>query len=177
MDTATMRSVFKTKPMRGKSKVYVVKYGLGYYSPNPLPHFSVTVDAPDTYNVTTGCAHDDVLKKYPDMQDIVDLHRSDVYGVPMYPVANSWYWFTSYDGRGIETYAHQRFHTMTPQQRAEKYLRAPAGYLDDMPTFRMMGGDYSYPAEYVAKVEALRPVWKAEADHVIAKYGLEGWEG
>lgn len=168
-----MRSIMHERPMK-RSISYKVVYGLQYLSGNKLPYFSVTVDAPDKMNVSTGASHDDVLKYHRDMKDIVALHLSDVYGEPMHSFSNAWYQLSEYDGRGVSYYPHQEGYSLTPQQRAEKYLRAPAGYLDDVPTFKMTGE--IYPVEFSERVEALREGWKREADLVIDKYQLYGWD-
>lgn len=168
-----MRSVMHSRSMnRNKNSAYRVNYGLHYIQGNSLPcFFSVTVEAPDHMNVTTGCAHDDVLAKHPDLSDIVALHLSDTDGVPMHALENAWYWWSDYEGRGAFPRGdHDRLDILA------KHLRVTRAEVDalDLPTFRMSGAEI--PAEFVAYIDAQRERWKAEADAAIDKYDLHGWD-
>jgi len=39
-----------------------------------------------------GCIHDDIIKHFPKLQPLVDIHLSDENGVPMHAYANAGYW-------------------------------------------------------------------------------------
>jgi hypothetical protein len=52
------------------------------------PYFSVTGETEHS----GGCLHDEILKSRPDLQPLVDLHLSNLDGVPMHAEANGWYW-------------------------------------------------------------------------------------
>lgn len=165
-----MKSVFRSRSMnKNPDSLYRVRFGLDYLRPNPLPHFSVTVTAPEYLDVATGCAHGDVLAQYPDLADIVALHGSSVTGVPMYALANAWYWWSDYDGRGTH-------HVRNRLDVLADHLRVSREEVDalDLPRVRMAGDEY--PAEFVAYVDAQRERWRHEADAVIDKYGLHGWD-
>lgn len=59
-----------------------------YIKGNSAPYFSVT-------GFTTGicgCCHEDLLKRWPELRPIIDLHLSDDTGMPMYAVENGYYW-------------------------------------------------------------------------------------
>lgn len=51
-------------------------------------HFSITADGLHR----CGCLHDEILKYRPDLKPLVDIHLSDLDGVPMHAEANGWYW-------------------------------------------------------------------------------------
>ncbi len=39
-----------------------------------------------------GCIHDDIIKHFPQLQPLVDIHLADEEGVPMHAYANAAYW-------------------------------------------------------------------------------------
>lgn len=60
--------------------------------------FSITADIYeagkrkiDKNFIAGGCCHDEILKAYPEFKIFVDLHLCDYNGVPMYAVANGYY--------------------------------------------------------------------------------------
>lgn len=166
-----MKTIMHTRSMnRNPQSDYRVRYGLHCIARNGRPYFSVTVEAPDRMHVSTGAAHDDVLKRRPDMADIVALHLSSVTGEPMHALANAWYWWGDSEGRGTNLRpGRDRLDALARHLRID---RADVDALD-LPTFRMAGDEY--PAEFVAFVDAQRERWQREADAVIEKYGLHGW--
>jgi hypothetical protein len=40
----------------------------------------------------SGCIHDEIIKHFPQLQPLVDVHLSDEDGVPMHAYANAGYW-------------------------------------------------------------------------------------
>jgi hypothetical protein len=139
-----------------------VHYGLRAFD-HQAPYFAVTADVWDTrYRAgdpdSAGQNHEIVSAVFPHLRDMIALHMSNIDGVPMHAIENGWFWFSDFDGG----FTPSTWRELSPAQRAEDYLRAPAGYFDGVVT----------KDEFVAKIDELRPVWKAEADAAIARHGL-----
>jgi len=59
-----------------------------------------------------GCCHDEILQLRPDLQPFVDLHLSDMEGVPLHAVANGMY----HINEGMEQDKFCALYRVTPQQ-------------------------------------------------------------
>lgn len=76
----------------GKSMQLSVAGGLHYIKGNKAPCFSVTATLYENRrDVAGGCMHEDVLRHFPDLADLVALHLSSIDGAPMYGVENGFY--------------------------------------------------------------------------------------
>lgn len=93
-----------------------------------------------------GAAHDDVLRAFPALADIVALHLCDMDGAPMHAVANGWYWYEQGD-----------------LEQTARHLRVSVA---DLP----VGADRD---TFTAFVDAQRDRWAAEAAAVRIKYDLD----
>jgi hypothetical protein len=75
-----------------------VRAELVHLDGNSSPYFSITgeVDRQAKNNrwmqEKCGCIHDDIIKHFPKLQPLVDIHLSDENGVPMHAYANAGYW-------------------------------------------------------------------------------------
>lgn len=130
---------------------------------NRAPYFSVGADlyasrrafelGSEEAIIAGGCMHDEVLAAFPDLAPIVAMHLAWTdNGEPMHAVANAWYWYGSYDGKG--THLNQYRDTgRTDYDVACSHLRVEsiAGPHDRASLERWIDAE-------------LRPQWQAEAD-------------
>lgn len=138
----------------GLAKI-VIDYGLKTIG-DQSPYFTVTADLyeprpsglylkePDA----GGCLHQEVLLACPELKPLVDLHLSDIDGVPMYPKANPIYWFKNGGDKTTEILC--------------KYLRATTEEIADIKTVE----------ELDAFIDTLYPRWKEEAEAAIKQFNL-----
>lgn len=98
-----------------------------------------------------GCIHDEILKHFPEMNDIISLHLSDTDGIPMYAVENGYYHYTN--GNDYKTYLR----LSDKDINRLKEMEANSGANKDT---------------FTAFVKTMLPKWKREADAVISKYNL-----
>lgn len=64
---------------------------LSWLRGNAKPYFSLTAEGRDHGSEFGGCCHDEILKHWPDLKPLADLHLSDIDGIPMHAEANGWY--------------------------------------------------------------------------------------
>jgi hypothetical protein len=92
-----------------KRKVYALG-GLHYLKGNSAPHFTLTIaswrrERGHWQEDSFGCAHDELLKLWPDLAPLAALHLSDwPSGAPMHAAANGLYWLNGYAGGLGERY-------------------------------------------------------------------------
>lgn len=65
---------------------------LSWHKGNAKPHFSLTATGQDHGSEFGGCCHNEILKHWPDLKSLADLHLSDVDGTPMHALENGFYW-------------------------------------------------------------------------------------
>jgi hypothetical protein len=89
---------------------------------------------------------------------IIERAPSDETGAPMHAVANGWYWYADFDGKGTNLYP-QRADVFDDAARARRaYLRVDPS---DLPVDMTR-------EQFEEFVETLRPQWQLEADDAIA---------
>jgi hypothetical protein len=71
---------------------------------------------------SSGCIHDDIIKHFPQLQLLVDLHLADEDGVPMHAYANAAYW-SGHDGFGKQS------------SELAKHLRVTKDQANEMTTY------------------------------------------
>lgn len=74
-----------------------VRISLGDYDKNGICDWSITADIYEKRRngrfvwCVSNCCHDEILKYFPEFKPFVNLHLSNHYGQPMYPVENGFY--------------------------------------------------------------------------------------
>lgn len=117
---------------------------------NSKPYFTITGEMKDC----CGCIHDEIMKYHPEFKDLIDMHLSDIDGIPMHCVENGWYWMgkTKWEPANVKNIAR---HFRIDEKTAEELI--------EMET----------KEELIAWVETMKPVWKKEAEAVIKKHDLK----
>ena len=58
---------------------------------NGFEEFAITGSYRNKTDEISGCIHDKIIKHFPEFKIFIDLHLSDHKGMPMYAVANGFY--------------------------------------------------------------------------------------
>lgn len=75
---------------------------------------------------TGGCIHKTILKHYPNFKVFVDLHLSDLKGIPMHFVANGFYFITEFLKRNDYSLEIIQNHFRIDRNEAKKLCRLVA---------------------------------------------------
>ena len=173
--------------------------GLHYLKGNKTPYFALTGElldltirrSRDEQIITCGCMHEELLKHFPDLADLVAMHLSDMDGTPMHAEANGWYWleasFPNPKSRyhGGNAMAHYGGEWRKPT-KAEcltvfaEHCRIPVFEAEIIRTTcrtadaaRQEDGGPGARATWAKLCEQMNPRWKMEADACIAKHNLQ----
>lgn len=166
---------------KGQLIATVRAYQLG---DNAFPHFSVTgeISTPSERRrgdfQAGGCIHEEILKVWPEVKPLVDLHLCDSpSGEPMHAEANGFYWLAGCvtGGLGEDYHGGSGGWAKTPDECLAilaKHLRLnlPSAEL----AVATVAASNSPKAAFAALVEGLRPRWKAEAAAGLAWLSKEG---
>lgn len=137
-----------------KDGKFIVHGGLHYIKGNHAPYFTLTYDLYDKRGemIAGGAGHDEILKYYPEFQDIADLHLSDIDGIPMHAVENGWYWYggTKWQERDNKILAH---HLRITQENASRL-------------------NFNTKEEFAAYCKKQEKRWKQEAYNCIKRHNL-----
>ena len=84
-----------------------------------------------------GCIHDDIIKHFPQLQPLVDMHLSDEEGVPMHAYANAAYW-AGHGGKEKDTDTLAKHLRVSKDQANEMttYINHHYGEFDKITTAR-----------------------------------------
>ncbi len=183
-------------PTKQESKIVngqllIVEYGLEKIG-DQKPYFTVTGElyhgrVKTREPETCGCIHEEILKAFPGMADIIALHLSDIDGIPMHAAANGYYWLagTIQGGLGQEYHGGNGSNGRTPVEcfnTLKEHLRISD---DETRTIRddvlkaiattpgIKEGLAAGKSRFGEFVESLKPRWKSEAETVISKYHLK----
>lgn len=165
---------------RGKSIRFEVNGQLTQIG-NQSPYFSITANEYENSILQScGCMHEDILKHFPKLQDFVDMHLSDINGIPMHAIANGWYWLLKSLGNNFTDWPGQQ----TPEESFKifcDHLRITERQGRDIQdtilnTIAITPGiDPKFneaKKQFIEIVNAMFPRWKKEADNLISKYSL-----
>lgn len=113
--------------------------------------------------VSCGACGRETERKFPELADLFDFHLRDVDGKPMYEIANGAYFIEHNEKEALAN------HLMISVDEAEKLIALCKGASREG-----IEGELSM---YIHE-NNLHEVWKAKADNLIQKYGLEvSYEG
>lgn len=171
-----------------------VRGGLHFIKANSKPYFSLTCDIYQRgRDVGGGAAHDLILRHFPKLKPLADLHLSDIDGVPMHDASNAWYWVAGADaelGANVEYHGGSGSDKRTPEQCLEIFAKHVRVSLNEargvvamlLYTYRSVsqykrvyeGAGTKLAKEALATwVEHQKPRWKREADECTASLHLK----
>jgi len=168
--------ILRSEGGRARGDRYYKAYGgLHYLKGNSLPHFSLTYEegrrgAHDCE--MCGAAHNEILKRWPDLADLAAMHLSDIDGQPMHAVENGLYWLGGTHWQRPD-YAIAAKHFRISEQMARQLVRDYFGMsFSETAGFLSKGEAAKAKAKLAEWVEAQGPRWKSEAEACITKHGL-----
>lgn len=132
-------------------------------------YFSITADLcidqrfSDGGIFACGCLHDEILEVAPELKPFVDLHLSDLDGVPTHAEANGWYWLAKVAGisqkyepaENADTcFTHFLNHSRLKDWEAREVIDKVQKSKDPRKVWQK-------------QIDGLRPRWKSEADEAL----------
>ena len=126
-------------------------------SENQTPYFSVTLEV-YVRGIINSCGqqHDLVLEYWPELKPVVDLHLSDIDGVPMYAAENGLYHLGFQSGE--QNLKHAASHFRITEERAKHLAES----------LLINAGSEGYDKEHYNEcLRTYRVRWKKEAQRAI----------
>lgn len=157
------------------------------------PYFSLTGDIDRAHmgllwvEDRGGCIHEEILRHWPELKPLADLHLSDMDGVPMHAAANAWYWFRGMlqDEMSIGPYAPRHSavqcleifarHVRISLEEAAAVRDAVKKLADSVSFYGRVWESRHLPVMQAGLntwIEAQKPRWKEEAQAAILDLGL-----
>lgn len=138
---------------------------------NQKPYFSLTGRiVQNGKELVSGVIHEEIVKVFPKVSDIVPLHLSDIDGKPMHSFENGKYWagFTDYQEEKPEYLAN---HWRISVEEAKKLTYS--AITEKCQQIEEETGEIVLPDTILKEYhDSQLPRWKKEADEVIKKYKL-----
>lgn len=109
-----------------------VRISLDDYCKNGVCDWSITADIYEKrrngryVHVSGGCCHDEISKYFPEFRTFVNLHLSNHYGQPMYPVENGFYHLVNSDKETTIKYLHiteTEYNTLRDNAENKEYFK------------------------------------------------------
>jgi hypothetical protein len=145
---------------------------LSWHKGNKKPYFSLTAEGKDHGSEFGGCCHDEILKQWPDLQPIADLHLSDIDGVPMHALENGFYHLggTHWQRPKFDVAAR---HFRISENAARKLVADLFGDSFSVHAGFLSKGEAEKAKSKLAQwVESQKPRWVSEANTAIVQFGL-----
>ena len=138
---------------------------------NQKPYFSLTgrIVIKGRESVS-GAIHDEILKAFPELEDLAALHLSDIDGKPMHSFENGKYWagFTKWENGNAEILAD---HFRIGKQRSQDLMHE--ALVDKCNEIKADTDEDILPETLLKEFHDRQlPRWKQEADAAIKKYKL-----
>jgi len=162
-----MKFIKKTDPLN-----FIQANAILHKIGNQKPYFSLTGRIVENGRESvSGAIHDEILKAFPELDDLVAMHLSDIDGKPMHSFENGKYWagFTKWEDGNIKNLSQL---WRISQKSAERL---------QYDILNIQCQDIKIETEEDVLPETLLKEfhdrqlrrWKQEADNVIKKYSLE----
>lgn len=136
------------------------------------PYFSVTGRIVENGRESvSGTIHQEILKAFPELDDLVAMHLSDMDGKPMHSFENGKYWagFTKWEDGHIK-YLSQLWRIS--EKSAERLCYD--SLMEETYNIKADTGEDVLPETLLKEFHDRQlPRWKQEADNIIKKYKLE----
>jgi hypothetical protein len=152
-----------------------VRAELVHLDGNNSPYFSIGGDifrlAKNGRSVweSGGCIHEEIVKHFPKLQPLVDIHLSDENGVPMHAYANAGYWA-----------GHCKIQPEKNTDILAKHLRVSKEKANEMTTYiNLYYGEFTTPEsawKNTCQDFDLPKQWAAEAEAALALLNKIGEE-
>lgn len=127
--------------------------------------WSITGEAmsPNSFQIDMcGAIHEAILQMAPDLKPFVDLHLSDLDGVPMHAVENAYYWAGGTKWNNSDDNSPPNVNNLASHLRISK---------DEAEQLRVKVMDEKITKEEFADiVNAMRPRWKQESSELNEKF-------